>query len=102
MVGLNAESVGHRNAWWASDVTSPIGRAPIGRAPIALVMQGLHFQRAQVLLPQPLLLSPFHASSQIAAEATQQHNEPPDKPKASKAGEEGVGAVGHHHLYSGN
>lgn len=70
VVGLNAESVGHGNAWWASDVTSPIGRAPIGRAPIALIMQGLHFQCAQVLFPQPLLLSPFHTSSQIAAEAT--------------------------------
>lgn len=93
-MGLNANPMGHRNAWWASHVTTSISRAPI-----SVVVQRFHLQGAQVLLPQPLFLPSFHAPPQVAAEAAQQHNEPPYKPEASKAGEESVGAVGHHHLH---
>lgn len=84
MVGLEAQAVGNGDAG--------------GAAPVTLVVQRLQLQRAQALLPQPLLLLPLHPPPQVAAEAAQQHDEPPDEPEAREAGEEGVGALGHHHL----
>lgn len=51
----------------------------------ALELEGLQLEDAQVLLTQSLLLAPFEAAAQEAAEAAQEDDEPPDKPETSEA-----------------
>lgn len=60
-------------------------------------LQRLHLQGPQTLLPQPLLAPPLQFTLHKAAEAANHHDQGPNQPESSKARQESVGTLGHHH-----
>lgn len=60
-------------------------------------LQGLHLQGPQTLLPQPLLTPTLQFTLHKAAEAANHDNKGPNQPESSKARQECVGTLGHHH-----
>lgn len=62
-----------------------------------LTAERLHFYASQTLLPEPLLTAALQPALQKAAETAQHDDEGPDQPEAGETGQEGVGAVRHHH-----
>lgn len=62
-----------------------------------LTAERLHFYASQTLLPQPFLMAALQPALQKAAETAQHDDKGPDQPKASETGQEGVGALRHHH-----
>lgn len=65
--------------------------------PWAQALQWLHLQGPQTLLPQRLLPPLLQMPLDEATEAAQHDDESPHQPEPSKAGQEGVRALGHHH-----
>lgn len=62
-----------------------------------MTAERFHLHAAQTLLPQPLLAAALQPALQEAAETAEHDDERPDQPEAGETGQEGVGALRHHH-----
>lgn len=62
-----------------------------------MTAERLHFYRSQTLLPEPLLAAALQPALQEAAETAEHDDQGPDQPEAGETGQEGVGALRHHH-----
>lgn len=67
------------------------------RVSCRVTAEWLHLYGSQTLFPQPLLLAALQPALQEAAEAAQHDDDGPDQPEAGETGQEGVGALRHHH-----
>lgn len=56
-----------------------------------------HLYGAKALLPEPFLAAALQPALQKTAETAEHDDEGPDQPEAGKTGQEGVGALRHHH-----
>lgn len=68
-----------------------------GREPGGATAERIGPGRPRTLLSQPLLAAPLQPALQEAAEAAEHDDGGPHQPEAGETGQEGVGAVRHHH-----
>lgn len=67
-----------------------------------LTAERLHLHSSQTLFSQPLLAATLQPALQEAAETAEHDDERPDQPEAGETGQEGVGALRHHHGSDGD